>query len=131
MYRCAFDRASRDYRPGLLSREIGRRGRADCWHPDRNGQDTPFLCAAETVRNTQTQRRGSRLAMTEHSEHEGIAALTPFYVAGALSTAEAARFEAALAGDPDLARNVAAARAERDEVLALNEALPAPSPRAL
>ncbi len=69
--------------------------------------------------------------MTMPSENDGIAELAPFYVIGALTPAEAARFEAALARDPDLARNVAAARAERDEVLALNEALPAPSARAL
>ncbi len=69
--------------------------------------------------------------MTKPSEKDGIAELAPFYVVGALTPAEAARFEAALARDPDLARNVAAARAEREEVLALNEALPAPSARAL
>ncbi len=65
------------------------------------------------------------------SEHDAIAELAPFYVAGTLSADEAARFEAELARDPDLARNVAAARAERDEVLALNETLPTPSPHAL
>jgi anti-sigma-K factor RskA len=68
--------------------------------------------------------------MTKTSEDDGLAALAPFYVIGALSADEAARFEAALARDPALARNVAAARAERDEVVALNEALPAPSARA-
>ena len=65
------------------------------------------------------------------SAQDAIAELAPFYVAGALSADEAARFEAELARDPDLRRNVAAARAERDEVLALNEILPAPSPHAL
>jgi anti-sigma factor RsiW len=65
------------------------------------------------------------------SEPDAIAELAPFYVAGTLSADEAARFEAELARDPDLLRNVAAARAERDEVLALNETLPAPSPHAL
>ena len=69
---------------------------------------------------------------TKHpSESDVIAELAPFYVVGALSPVEAARFEAALARDPELARNVAAARAERDEVLAIYDALPAPSARAL
>lgn len=65
------------------------------------------------------------------SEHDAIAELAPFYVVGALSSAETARFEAALARDPDLARNVAAARAERDQALGLGENLPAPTARAL
>ncbi|MCI4677506.1 hypothetical protein K9U39_18580 [Rhodoblastus acidophilus] len=64
------------------------------------------------------------------SPNQDLAELAPFYVAGALSPDDMTRFEAALARDPELARNVAAARAERDEVLALNEALPAPSARA-
>jgi plasmid stabilization system protein ParE len=68
--------------------------------------------------------------MTPPTEHSELAELAPFYVAGTLSADEAARFEAALAEDAELARNVAAARSERDEVLALNEALPGPSPRA-
>lgn len=68
--------------------------------------------------------------MTGENEDQDLAELAPFYVAGALSPDERARFEAALARSPALARNVAAARAERDEILALNEALPAPSPRA-
>ncbi len=67
----------------------------------------------------------------EPSEHDAIAELAPFYVVGALSAAETARFEAALARDPELARNVAAARAERDQVLGLSESLPAPTARAL
>ena len=66
----------------------------------------------------------------KESQNNNLAELAPFYVAGTLPPDEAARFEAALARDPELARNVAAARAERDEVLALNEALSAPSARA-
>jgi anti-sigma factor RsiW len=62
---------------------------------------------------------------------ESVAELAPFYVVGALSPVEKARFEAALARNPELARNVAAAQAERDEVLGLNESLPAPTQRAL
>ena len=68
--------------------------------------------------------------MTMNSRNDQLAELAPFYVAGTLSAAETALFEAALAKNPELARNVAAARAEREEVLALNEALPAPSARA-
>ena len=69
--------------------------------------------------------------MTTQNSNKDLAELAPFYVAGALTPDEQARFEAALAQDPELARNVAAARAEHDEILALNEALPAPSARAL
>ena len=69
--------------------------------------------------------------MTMNSRNDAMAELAPFYVAGTLSAAETALFEAALAKDPELVRNVAAARAEREEVLALNEAMPAPSPRAM
>jgi len=69
--------------------------------------------------------------MTMNSRDDAMAELAPFYVAGTLSAAETALFEAALAKDPELVRNVAAARAEREEVLALNEAMPTPSPRAM
>ncbi len=68
--------------------------------------------------------------MNTQDEPDGVAELAPFYVAGTLTADEAAVFEAALACDPALARNVAAARAERDEARALNECLPAPSGRA-
>lgn len=68
--------------------------------------------------------------MTTRNTDQELAELAPFYVAGTLPPDEQARFEAALAADPALARNVAAARAERDAILALNEALPAPSARA-
>ncbi|MBB4197831.1 hypothetical protein CCR94_11605 [Rhodoblastus sphagnicola] len=63
-------------------------------------------------------------------DRQKLAELAPFYVAGTLANDERAGFERALAEDPDLARNVEAARAERDEVIALNEALPAPGARA-
>jgi len=59
-----------------------------------------------------------------------LAELAPFYVAGTLQDNERADFERALAEDADLARNVAAARAERAEVVALNEGAPAPGVRA-
>jgi anti-sigma factor RsiW len=81
-------------------------------------------------------------------EPDAVADLAPFYVVGALSPIEKARFEAALARDPELARKIAAAQAERDEVLKLEEdsfteasrfdailalggSLPAPTRRAL
>jgi anti-sigma-K factor RskA len=68
--------------------------------------------------------------MTTQEERRDLAQMAPFYVAGALTPDEMARFEAALTKDPELARNVAAARAERDEIVAQNEALPTPSARA-
>jgi anti-sigma factor RsiW len=63
-------------------------------------------------------------------EPDELALLAPFYVAGTLSAAEKAAFEAALARDPALVRNVESARAEAEETIALNEALPAPTSRA-
>jgi hypothetical protein len=63
-------------------------------------------------------------------DRQRLAELAPFHVAGTLSPEERADFERALAEDPELARNVAAARAEREEIIALNEALPAPGARA-
>jgi len=65
-----------------------------------------------------------------NTDTERLAELAPFYVAGTLAPDERAAFERALAEEAGLAKNVAAARAERDEILALNEALPAPSARA-
>ncbi len=64
-------------------------------------------------------------------DRQRLAELAPFFVAGRLDPQERAAFERALADDPELARNVEAARAERDEIVALNEALPAPSARAV
>jgi anti-sigma-K factor RskA len=65
-----------------------------------------------------------------NAQEQSLAELAPFYVAGTLKPEERAEFEAALAGDEQLARNVAAARAELEQVIALNEALPAPGARA-
>jgi len=64
------------------------------------------------------------------NNRERLAELAPFYVARTLSREERVEFERALAEDPELSRNVEAARAERDEIIALNEALPAPGARA-
>ncbi|MCW2283308.1 anti-sigma-K factor RskA [Rhodoblastus acidophilus] len=63
-------------------------------------------------------------------DRQRLAELAPFYVAGRLEAEERAEFERALAQDAELARNVEAARAEREEIIALNEALPLPSARA-
>lgn len=63
-------------------------------------------------------------------DRQRLAELAPFYVAGRLDAEERAEFERALAQDAELARNVEAARAEREEIIALNEALPLPSARA-
>jgi anti-sigma factor RsiW len=65
------------------------------------------------------------------SEREEIEALLPWHAAGTLSRAEAARVEAALARDPELARRFELAREEQGETVHLNETLGAPSTRAL
>ena len=46
--------------------------------------------------------------MTTPNNNQDLAELAPFYVAGVLTPDEKARFEAALAQDAELARNVAA-----------------------
>lgn len=56
-----------------------------------------------------------------------IEALLPWYVAGTLSLATRAEVEAALAARPDLRRSLATLEEDRDETVALNEALGAPS----
>ncbi len=60
-----------------------------------------------------------------------IEALLPWHAAGTLSAAESRRVEDALARDAALRRQFAAIREELAETVALNEALGAPSPRAL
>lgn len=57
--------------------------------------------------------------------------LLPFYANGRISTADKARVEAALAGDPELARRLEIVREDMAETTLLNESLGAPSPRAL
>ena len=58
-----------------------------------------------------------------------IEALLPWHAAGTLSREDAARVEAALARDADLARRYALVREEFAETVRLNEALGAPSPK--
>jgi len=65
---------------------------------------------------------------TERAELEP---LLPWHAAGTLSPADAARVEAALAADPELARQFALVREEMSETIRVNEALGAPSHRAL
>lgn len=56
--------------------------------------------------------------------------LLPWHATGRLSPAEAARIEAALGREPELARRLDLARAERDGTVAVNEGLGAPSMKA-
>jgi len=65
---------------------------------------------------------------TERAELEP---LLPWHAAGTLSPADAARVEAALAADPELARQFVLVREEMSETIRVNEALGAPSRRAL
>jgi anti-sigma factor RsiW len=57
--------------------------------------------------------------------------LLPWYAAGTLDRRDAARVEAALADDPELARRYAAVREELGQTIHLNETLGAPPPRAM
>jgi anti-sigma-K factor RskA len=67
--------------------------------------------------------------MTQEREKNDIEALLPWHAAGTLDTDDAARVEAALARDPELARRFALVREELGETVRLNEALGAPSPK--
>src|SRR5262245_50964731 len=70
------------------------------------------------------------MAMTP-TERAELEPLLPWHAAGTLSPADAARVEAALAADPELARQFALVREEMDETIRVNEVLGAPSSRAL
>ncbi|MGD0763480.1 MAG: zf-HC2 domain-containing protein [Roseiarcus sp.] len=59
-------------------------------------------------------------------EADAIEALLPWYAAGTLDPGEAKRVEEALARRPDLRASLEIAREDRDETIALNEALGAP-----
>jgi anti-sigma factor RsiW len=68
------------------------------------------------------------MAMTPNERAE-LEPLLPWHAAGTLSPADAARVEAALAADPELARHFALVREEMSETVRLNEALGVPSAR--
>lgn len=70
------------------------------------------------------------MAMSTENSDE-IEALLPWHAAGTLSRDEAARVEAALAKDPELARRYALVREEHEEAIALNESLGTPPARAM
>jgi hypothetical protein len=72
------------------------------------------------------------MAMAEREAFETAEAelLLPWHAVGALDACETAALEHALARSPALAFQVAAIRREREEIIRLNEALGAPSPRA-
>ncbi|MGO4870463.1 MAG: hypothetical protein ACLPGW_07595 [Roseiarcus sp.] len=63
-------------------------------------------------------------------ETDAIEALLPWYAAGTLDPEDVKRVEAALARRPDLRASLETAREDRDETIALNEALGAPGPAA-
>ena len=63
-------------------------------------------------------------------EIDAIEALLPWYAAGTLNPRDAKRVEEALARRPDLRASLEVVREDRDETIALNEALGAPSPAA-
>ena len=60
-----------------------------------------------------------------------IEALLPWHAAGTLSRRDAARFDEALANDPELARRYALVRDELGETILLNETLGVPSAQAM
>jgi hypothetical protein len=64
-------------------------------------------------------------------EPSEIELLLPWHAAGTLDRRDAARVEAALADDPELARRYEAVREELGQTIHLNETLGAPSPRAM
>lgn len=67
---------------------------------------------------------------TTDPERDEDELLLPWHATGRLRPAEAARIEAALAREPELARRLDLARAERDGTVAVNEGLGVPSMKA-
>lgn len=67
----------------------------------------------------------------DQSESLDIELLLPWHAAGTLSRRDAQRVEAALASDPELARRYELVREELGQTIHLNEALGAPSARAM
>jgi anti-sigma-K factor RskA len=80
------------------------------------------------------RKKSNEVAMTainkQHARHE-IEELLPWYATGTLSGREAERVEQALAGDRELAQRYKLVRQELAETTRLNEALGAPSGRAM
>jgi anti-sigma-K factor RskA len=80
------------------------------------------------------RKKSNEVAMTainkQHARHE-IEELLPWYATGALSGREAERVEQALAGDRELRTRYDLIRRELAETTRLNEALGAPSARAM
>ncbi|MGB6536753.1 MAG: zf-HC2 domain-containing protein [Xanthobacteraceae bacterium] len=71
------------------------------------------------------------MTLAEPGKGTEIELLLPWYAAGTLSGREVQRVEAALAGDPELSRRYELVRHELSQTIALNEALGAPSVRAM
>lgn len=67
---------------------------------------------------------------TTDPERDEDELLLPWYATGRLRPSENSRIEAALARDPELARRLGLAEGERDEAVAVNESLGAPSMKA-
>lgn len=68
---------------------------------------------------------------TDKRDHvDAIEALLPWYAAGTLGPEDAKRIEEALARRPELQASLDLIREDRDETIALNEGLGAPSPAA-
>src|SRR5208337_2326418 len=103
-------RASRDHRPRLLPREIGRGGCRNRRYSGSDREDPHVLRAQEIIRAPQGAGDRSRLAMNtdmntaNENERNEIEDLLPWHAAGTLSAREAQSVEAALARDPELAR---------------------------
>ena len=68
---------------------------------------------------------------TINKKRHKIEALLPWHAAGTLSRRDADRVEQALGGDRELARHYDLVREERAETINVNEALGAPSARAM
>jgi anti-sigma factor RsiW len=71
------------------------------------------------------------MSTANEDEHSEIEMLLPWHAAGTLSPRETQRVEAALARDPELARRYELVRDELGQTIRLNEALGAPSARAM
>jgi anti-sigma factor RsiW len=68
---------------------------------------------------------------TEEIEREEIEMLLPWYATGQLGRADRERVESYLAGHPEMLRQLDLVRTERDETVAANESLGAPSAGAI